>query len=113
MPKVLLRFALLLVLVPACGSGDSADSSSDCQTACNTAASLKCPNDSDCVAKCQQLANGVPKCKSQFAAFIKCSAGHPASDWECGPDGKSDLKDGVCDPEGEAAAMCLLGGTAP
>jgi len=113
MPTILLRSGLLaafLVFASSCGSSDSGGSA-NCQGACAAAAAAKCPNDKDCVAKCEQVVSISPTCKDKMAALVNCSAGRPGSDWECGADGESELKDGVCNAEGEAAAMCLLGGS--
>jgi len=113
MTKSLIPSAVLaafLVLASSCGSSDSSGGSANCQGACNAAAAAKCPNDKDCVAKCEQVVGISPMCKDKMAALVNCSAGRPGSDWECGADGESELKDGVCDAEGQAAAMCLLGG---
>jgi hypothetical protein len=102
-------FGLVLSIAGGCGSSDG-DVGASCQKGCETAATLKCAMETmaSCMSECQTLAANE-KCKSQFAALINCSAARPASDFECGADGKSGLKDGICEAEGEAALMCLLG----
>jgi hypothetical protein len=110
--SVCLVVGVVLALVAGCGSGDS--SSSDyCQKGCATAATLKCPKDdpATCVSMCQQMAAALPNCKTQVDALGSCTAARPASDFECDSDGKSKLKDGVCDAEGTAAIACAFGGS--
>ena len=102
----------LVLWVAGCGGGDGGTLTADCQKVCATTGALKCTmdNPASCQSDCEAAAKVVPKCQSQLEAFIKCSANQPQSSWECQAD-KAELKDGFCDPEGEAAALCVLGGS--
>jgi hypothetical protein len=124
MSSILLRSGFLLgitVLFSACGGSDdgtngSTGGSSDCGKVCTAILPLKCPKEPTtadaCEAKCQQVINAVPMCKTQMEALMKCSATHPTADWECDKDeGDANLKTG-CDAESLAAFGCILGGGA-
>jgi hypothetical protein len=106
-------FGLLVGLVlMVAGCGDDGGSGAQCDKFCTTANSLKCPNTPmNCVAACQQLITAVPKCQTQLEAVVNCSANQPVSNWECAADGEAEIKDGFCDPEGQAAAICILSGS--
>jgi len=101
----------LVLWVAGCGGGDAGSLSSDCQKFCANISGLKCAMDNPgtCQHECEALPTALPQCKAQLEAVIKCSANQPPSNFEC-KDGEAELKDGVCDPEGQAAALCFLGG---
>jgi hypothetical protein len=105
--------AATLFLFAGCGGGDDEDIGAICQKGCATAASLKCSGDTNCVANCEKEAaeafKTFPNCKAQITAVGNCGANRPASDWECGADGASELKENVCSAEQSAAVMCIFG----
>jgi hypothetical protein len=103
---------LVALFAVGCGGGDSSSSiSADCKTICGVSAGLKCPMDmpATCQMTCEQQANAVPSCKSQWEALLSCSAARPATDWECDEDMESHLKEGICETETGAAIACVLG----
>ena len=102
----------LVLWVASCGGGDGGSLTSDCAKLCATTNALKSAmdNPATCQSQCEALPGQVPKCKDQFEAVIKCSAAQPQSNFEC-KDGEAELKDGACDAEGQAAALCFLGGS--
>lgn len=107
-------FAAALTFVAGCG-GDDDDFAAMCKKGCEASASLKCSGAATCAADCEKEINDLvamkPGCKGSFSALGNCAAARPASDWECGAGGSPELKDGVCEKEGEAAIMCVLGGS--
>lgn len=113
--------ALGLLFTPACGDDDGGGGESipvSCQKACATAASLSCPNEdvAACRSDCEQ-AGALPMCQAEARAAVRCAAARPASDWECDEDGEAELKDGICEEEGEVLFSCVFGdnedGTCP
>jgi hypothetical protein len=84
-----------------------------CMRGCTASAPLACPKASVCFANCvsefEMLVAGKPQCRSPLLALLSCAAGRPTADWQCGSDGTEELKPGVCEMEGLAAVMCVLG----
>jgi hypothetical protein len=99
-------------MVVGCG-GDGGSVKEACEKGCATTAPLKCPNadQANCVAGCEAAASSIPMCKAQAEALIICTGNRPASDFACDSDGEPNLKDGVCDPEGQAVVACVFGGS--
>ncbi|HXU81167.1 MAG TPA: hypothetical protein VN914_07205 [Polyangia bacterium] len=102
--------------IPDAGSGGDVGSSAaraSCMRGCDTTVSLHCPKAAtclvDCVSEFEDLAASKPQCRSALEALLTCAAARPAADWQCGSDGKEELKPGVCEPEGLAAINCVLG----
>jgi hypothetical protein len=96
-----------------CGDDDGESSiESLCARGCAVTESLDCPNDpADCQAEClSEYEAFPPACRSQALAFAECAANRPVADFECDEDGVSTTRDGVCDTEATAAALCLFGG---
>jgi hypothetical protein len=82
----------------------------DCQTICDTAATLDCPNDGTvaaCVTECEA---GLGTCETEYDALIACTAQQPASNFECDEDGESGLVETACTAETDAFFTCFLGG---
>jgi len=103
-----------LVLSVAAGCGDDGGNlKAACEKGCATVAPLNCPkeNAATCVSDCEAAANTIPSCKSQGEALIICTGNQPASNFSCDSDGEAQLKDGVCEAEGNAFLMCALGGS--
>lgn len=94
------------------GDGGGSSVESLCERGCAVTETLDCPNDpADCQAACLSEYEAFdPACRSQLFAFGECVANRPAADFECDADGESTIRDGVCDAEATAAALCLFGG---
>jgi hypothetical protein len=103
----------LVLMVAGCGDGDGGSVKDACEKGCATTAALKCTkaNAATCVSDCEAAAASIPNCKAQAEALIICTGNRPASDFECDSDGDASLKDGICDPEGQAVIVCALGGS--
>jgi hypothetical protein len=95
---------------PDAGSSAARDS---CTRGCTASAPLACPKASACFTNCvsefEMLVAGKPQCRTPLLALLSCAAGRPTADWQCGSDGTEELKPGVCEMEGLAAVMCVLG----
>lgn len=114
-------YALGLSLAPACGDDDDDHDGGGgresvqalCQQACTTAAGLSCPGDDDstCVGDCELLEDVPEACLPAARTALECIAERPVSDWTCDADGESVLQDGLCNEEGNALLVCVLGET--
>lgn len=61
-----------------------------------------------CLAQCEQAQ--ASSCSTEADAYARCVIARPDSDLECDEDGETNLKDGVCEAEFEAALACAVGG---
>jgi hypothetical protein len=118
--KLTIQIARLFTIA-ACAAGIYACSSSDgdgtgqsaaelCASFCEKTADLDCPNDADdCVADCVSGMDEVPQaCRTQIESYGRCAAARPASDFECDGFGESDLKEGICQSQLDAAVECAI-----
>lgn len=98
---------------PASPDAGSSAARESCMRGCAASAPLACPQASVCFANCvsefEMLVAGKPQCRSPLLALLSCAAVRPTADWQCGSDGTEELKPGVCEMEGLAAVMCVLG----
>jgi hypothetical protein len=47
-------------------------------------------------------------CKDELRAATACMLAHPASDWECSPQGLAAIKSGICDSEQQKVMNCMM-----
>jgi hypothetical protein len=67
---------------------------------------LRCAQAAQCERLCNESMRGAP-CAVEMEAATRCMLTHPASDWECTPEGLAAIKDGLCTSEQERFASCL------
>jgi hypothetical protein len=86
-----------------------------CENGCGIHTALACPKVlPSCVAMCETslgelITQQFPQCRAVLEALMVCGLARPMQDWACNADGEAEIKDGVCEAEGMAAAVCLLG----
>jgi|GEM_PF-6158216 len=96
------------------GGPANAPDEPQCEEICARSTELKCKEAAQCRRMCNESMSNGP-CSTEMRGATSCMVRHPASDWECTPEGLAAIKDGICVSEQEAVATCLgkLLGTSP
>ena len=45
-------------------------------------------------------------CQDEMQTVLECMSAQPRASWECSPHGTLALKEGLCNPEQQAFALC-------
>jgi len=102
---------LLALTVLSCGSDDGSEKPDQapagdlCARYC---ARGNCPGDvvADCTAECRSARQQTSaECRDEYDALLECAVAEPAVSFQC-VDGKTALRAGVCQTQGEALAGC-------
>lgn len=87
---------------------DPVPTTDPCARMCEHTVAMHCGSETECMMACRQMQASL-SCQDEMHTVLECMGNQPRTSWECTPQATLALKDGLCDREQQAFALCAQG----